>query len=156
MVHEGSDRIVDGAAVSRHDVSPVSPVALPLTTVPIGPDVGVSTKVAGGPADTVNVAVAVSPAGLPVTVTLYEPNADPGATVNDAVIAPRSTLHNGACNRVPGDEEIAQVVSLVAKLVPEIEITAPPLPELELSVIDGAGGTVNFALETMPLGVPVI
>jgi hypothetical protein len=60
MVHDGEDRIVEGAALSRHDTSVVNPVALPLTTVPVGPDVGVRVRVPGGPAVTVKGAVAES------------------------------------------------------------------------------------------------
>jgi len=76
--------------------------------------------------------------------------------VNDAVIVPMSTVHVGACNRAAGVAEIAQVVSLVAKLAPETETTVPKAPELGVNVIDGSGGKVNFALEITPLGVLVI
>jgi hypothetical protein len=69
MVQDGEDRIAAGAAVSRHDVSVVNPVAKPVTIVPAEPDAGVSVKVPGGPAVTTKLALATSPA-LVVTVTV--------------------------------------------------------------------------------------
>jgi hypothetical protein len=53
MLHDGADRTVEGAAVSKHDTSLVNPVALPLTMVPVGPEYGVRVKVPTGPAVTV-------------------------------------------------------------------------------------------------------
>jgi hypothetical protein len=71
IVHDGEDRIADGAAVSWHDTSLVNPVALPLTGVPVGPDVGVRVNVPGGPAVTVKGELAESRAPrFVVTVTV--------------------------------------------------------------------------------------
>jgi hypothetical protein len=68
---DGADRITLWVATSKHDVSDVNPVAWPVTTVPMGPDVGVSAKVPSGPAVTMNVAVAESPEPMfVVTVTV--------------------------------------------------------------------------------------
>jgi hypothetical protein len=70
-VHDGEDRTVDGAALSRHHVSAVNPVALPLTTVPIGPDAGATVKVGTGPVVIVKLATAESPEPpFVVTVTV--------------------------------------------------------------------------------------
>lgn len=62
MMHDGADRIAAGTALSRQVVSTVNPVPTPVTMAPTGPDVGVSVKVPGWPAVTVEVAVAESPA----------------------------------------------------------------------------------------------
>lgn len=61
IVQDGEDKIIEGAALSTHDTSVVNWVATPETTVDIGPDVGVSVNVGGGPALTVKLVVAESP-----------------------------------------------------------------------------------------------
>ena len=71
IVHDGEDRIADGEAVSKHDTSLVNPVPLPLTTVPVGPNIGIRVNVPSGPAVTVKGAEAESRAPrFVVTVTV--------------------------------------------------------------------------------------
>jgi len=60
IVQDAEARIVAGAALSTHIVSAVNPVPLPVTTIPAGPDVGVTVKVPTGPAVTVKDAKAES------------------------------------------------------------------------------------------------
>ena len=71
MLHDGEDSNPEGLDVSMHDTSLENPVAEPVTTVPDGPDVGVSVKALTTPVVTVNVAVAESvPPKLLVAVTV--------------------------------------------------------------------------------------
>ena len=60
IVHDAEDRIPAGEEVSIHAVSVANPLAVPTTTVPLRPDVGVSVKVPTGPVITENVALAES------------------------------------------------------------------------------------------------
>jgi hypothetical protein len=99
---------------------------------------------------------AVSPAGLPDTMTEYEPAAVPGATVNEAETEPVMTVQVGDCSRSPGTDESEQAVSVVAKSVPETATIVPMVPESGVRVIAGSGGTVKVASATRPLGVVVI
>lgn len=62
MAHEGEANRAEGEEESTQLRSVGNPEPVPDTTVPIGPEVGVSTKVLEGPAFTVNVAVAESAA----------------------------------------------------------------------------------------------
>jgi len=71
IVQDGEDISPEGAEVSMHDTSLENPVAEPETTVPGGPDVGVSVKVPTIPEVTAKVAVAESvPPMLLVAVTV--------------------------------------------------------------------------------------
>jgi hypothetical protein len=109
-VQEGEDRMDDGAAVSRQVVSLVNPLALPLTTVPVDPDVGVTVNVIGGPDDTWKVAVAESLAPrFVVTVTVYEvPTIAVDATVNPlpALRLPEASEHDADVKRPDGKDVI--------------------------------------------------
>lgn len=58
--HDGDDIKPDGEEESTQVVSVGNPELWPETTVPTGPETGVSTKLLVGPAFTMNVAVAVS------------------------------------------------------------------------------------------------
>jgi hypothetical protein len=62
MAHEGVANKLEGEEESTQLRSVGNPEPVPDTTVPIGPEVGLSTKVLDGPAVTVNVAVAESAA----------------------------------------------------------------------------------------------
>lgn len=61
IVQDGEENMATGTELSIQLVSVGNPVPLPETTVPIGPDVGVSTRPLVGPAVTAKVAVAESP-----------------------------------------------------------------------------------------------
>ena len=108
IVHDAAESIVDGLAVTWHDVSLVKPVPWPETGVPIGPVVGASVRVPSGPAATMKVAVAVSvPPRFVVTVTVYAvPTAAPDETVNPlpAVRLPPESEHEDERKRPLGDE----------------------------------------------------
>ena len=71
MVHGGDDEenSPEGLEISKHAASLENPVAEPETTVPGGPDVGVSVKEPTVPEVTAKVAVAESPAPV-VAVTV--------------------------------------------------------------------------------------
>jgi hypothetical protein len=62
IAHDGEANRLEGEEESMQLVSVGNSEAVPDTTVPIGPEVEVSTKVLIGPAVTVNVAVAESAA----------------------------------------------------------------------------------------------
>jgi len=62
MAHEGEANRPDGEEESTQLRSVGNPEAVPDTTVPTGPEVGLSTKVPAGPETTVKVALAESPA----------------------------------------------------------------------------------------------
>jgi hypothetical protein len=62
IVQDGEDRIDPEEAPSWHVVSVVNPSPTPETTVPIGPDVGVSVNVPAVPTVTAKFAVAESSA----------------------------------------------------------------------------------------------
>jgi hypothetical protein len=110
IVQEGEDKMVEGAAVAIHEVSLANPLALPVTTVPDDPDVGVSVRVIGGPDDTRKVAVAESLAPrFVVTVTTYEvPTVAVDATVNPlpALRLPEEIEHDADVKRPDGEEVI--------------------------------------------------
>jgi hypothetical protein len=96
-----------GAIVVLCGVAGVTDVVVAdVATVVVMVAVGIAGK-------TVKLAHAVSPDGLLVTLTMYDPATAPAATVNEAVIEPWSTVHAGACSSVFGFDERAQVVSLV-------------------------------------------
>jgi hypothetical protein len=69
IVHDDEDNSPEGLDVSIHDASVRNPEADPETTVPGGPDVGVSVRVSTVPEVTVKVALAESP-GPPFVVTI--------------------------------------------------------------------------------------
>ena len=102
--------MVDGRAVTIHEVSLANPPALPLTTVPVDPDVGVSVRVIGGPDDTVKVAVAESLVPrFDVTMTVYEvPTVAVDATVNPlpALRLPEEIEHDEDVKRPDGKDVI--------------------------------------------------
>ena len=102
--------MVDGIAVSRHVVSLANPLPLPVTTVPVDPDAGVSVRVTGGPDETWKVAVAESLAPrFVVTVTVYEvPTVAVGATVNPlpAPRLPEEIEHDEDVKRPDGKDVI--------------------------------------------------
>jgi len=156
IVHDDAERITAGAALSWHDASVVNPVPEPETIVPIGPDVGVSANVPGGPDVTAKVAVAES--GAPrfvVTVTVYEvPTTAPAATVNPlpAVRLPAASEHDDEVKRPPGLEVSWHVEP--AKLEPDATTGVAPGPEIGVSVSEGGGGTLNAACAASP-EVPV-
>jgi hypothetical protein len=110
MLQEAEDRIVDGAAVTMHELSLENPPALPVTTVPVDPDAGVSVRVIGGPDDTRKVAVAESlPPRFVVTVTRYEvPTVAVDATVNPlpGLRLPAESEHDADVKRPDGEEAI--------------------------------------------------
>jgi hypothetical protein len=110
ILQEGEDMMLDGAAVSRQVVSLVNPLALPLTTVPVDPDVGVSVNVIAGPDDTWKVAVAESLAPrFVVTTTVYEaPTVAVDATVNPlpALRLPEEREHDEDVKSPDGEDVI--------------------------------------------------
>jgi len=93
---------------------------------PLGPLVPVTTKVA----------VAKSPAGLPVRVIVYEP-AGTLATGNEPAGEPPETMQLDGTPTAPPDTE--QVVSVTEKFAPEKSTVAPTAADDGLSVIDGIG-----------------
>jgi hypothetical protein len=114
ILHEGEERMLAGVAVSRHVVSLENPLPVPVTIVPVDPDVGVIVKVTGGPDDTWKVAVAESlEPRFVVTVTVYEvPTVEVDATVNP-VPAPRlpaEIVHDEDVKRPDGKDVIWHVV----------------------------------------------
>jgi hypothetical protein len=108
IVQEAAERIVEGLAVTWHDVSLVKPVPWPETGVPMGPVAGASVKVPSGPDATMKVAVAVSvPPRFVVTVTVYAvPTAAPDETVNPLPVVrlPPESEHEDERKRPLGDE----------------------------------------------------
>ena len=106
--------MVDGRAVTIQEVSLANPPALPVTTVPVDPDVGVSARVIGGPDNTRKVAVAESLAPrFVVTVTVYEvPTVAVDATVNPlpALRLPEEIEHDEDVKRPDGKDVIWHVV----------------------------------------------
>ena len=62
IAHEGEANKAEGEEESTQLRSVGNPEPVPDTTVPIGPEVGVSTKVLDGPEATVNVVLAESAA----------------------------------------------------------------------------------------------
>ena len=113
-VQEDEDRTADGAAVSIHEVSLANPPAVPVTTVPVDPDVGDSVTISAGPNDTAKDAVAVSLAPrFVVTVTVYEvPTIAVDATVNPlpALRLPEESEHDEDVKRPDGKDVIPHVV----------------------------------------------
>jgi hypothetical protein len=114
MVQEDEVRMVDGRAVTIHEVSLANPPALPVTTVPVDPDVGVIPKVITGPDDTWKGAVAESlEPRFVVTVTVYVvPTIAVDATVYPlpALRLPEESEHDEDEKRPDGKDVIWHVV----------------------------------------------
>ena len=119
-----------------------------LTVVPTGPEVGFSVSVG---AATVSVAVAESPLGVPVTVTVYVPvGTEP--TKNCPLMAPlptAGTVHVGVAMSEP-PPVIVQAVSAAENPTPLTAIVAPTPPNVGFRVIEGLTTTVNAADAASP------
>lgn len=103
-----------------------------------------------------NVALAESLVGVPVTVTVYAPVATL-ATVKDPDAVPLDTVHAGLEMSPVGDEDIKQPVSLVAKFDPETNTFVPPRPEVGDKLTVGVRVAVNVAVrEPGPVTVTVV
>jgi hypothetical protein len=110
MVHEGEANKLEGLEESTQLVSVGNPEAVPETSVPIGPDVGVSSKMLVGPAVTVNVAVAES-AAFVWTPTVYAlPGEAPRATVKLPVREPPAIAHDWELKSDEGEAVNMQTV----------------------------------------------
>jgi hypothetical protein len=122
-VHDGFEMRPLGDEETVHAMSPAAkPEPAIRTAVPGGSDMGVNV-ICGV---TTNCACPESPA-LPVTVTAYAPVAS-DATVNDPDTRPADAVHEELANRLLGDEDIVQSVSLAAKLDPETATFVPGGP----------------------------
>jgi len=115
MVQDGEESSPEGLDVSIHATSLENPVAEPETTVPGGPDVGVSVRAPTVPEVAVKVALAESLAPIfVVTVTVYE---DPGDAPDDTVklapvSSPAASAHEDEVKRPLGDDVRVQVVPI--------------------------------------------
>jgi hypothetical protein len=146
IAHDDEVKRPPGDEDRRHEVpAKFEPEAV--TSVPIGPEVGVNVIVRA--AEAVNDAVPASPV-VPVTVTEYAPLAL-DATVNDPLIEPAATVQTGFKMRVgeDGDDEIVQLESLGEKFDPETRTVVPAPPEVGVNVI--AAVTAKLALPASPL-----
>jgi hypothetical protein len=112
---------------------------------------GLNVKVGAG--GTLNVALAASPVGVPVTITEYAP-LDPVATVNEPDSAPPATVHSGVEINPLGDEVIEHPVSPgLAKFVPVTRTFVPARPEAGSN--ERPGMTVKLAVPLSPSATPV-
>lgn len=103
MAHDGEANKLEGEAESTQLVSVGKSEPVPDTTVPTGPEVGLSTRALVGPAVTVNVAVAESPIFV-LTPTVYAvPGEAPAATVKLPVREPPAIAHDCELKSDEGD-----------------------------------------------------
>jgi len=121
-----------------------NPLPVTVTTVPTGPEVGLSLIV-GAEAVTVNVASAISPTVIPVTKMKYGPGRTvPTVNLNESKTPLGVNVHASTDVRTAGVElEICgqgatkEKASEEAKPLPETVTTVPTGPDVGLSVIVG-------------------
>ena len=94
IVHEGEVSKPDGEEESTQVASVGNSGAIPDTTVPIGPEVGASTRTPAGPAITVNVALAESPAFVWTPTVYAVPGEAPEATAKLPAREPPAIEHD--------------------------------------------------------------